>query len=145
MKLAEEIKNRGLRTVVVGLPKTVDNDLPLIDYSFGFFTAVGRAVDAIRAASIESSCYPYCVGLVKMMGRSAGFVAAHAALASGVCDICIVPEVPVDLESIINQVRDSMVASGTCIMIVAEGASNHFMEADTQEKDPSGNPIIPNV
>jgi len=145
MKIADEIKNRGLKTVVIGLPKTVDNDLPLIDYSFGFFTAVDRAVEAIRAASIESSCYPYCVGLVKLMGRSAGFVAAHAALASGVCDICILPEVPVDLESIISQVRDSMVASGTCIMIVAEGASNHFLKGDIQDKDPSGNPVIPDV
>jgi len=145
MALAEEIKKRGLKTVVVGLPKTVDNDLPLIDYSFGFFTAVGRAVDAIRAASIEAACYPYCVGLVKLMGRSAGFVAAHAALASGVCDICILPEVPVDIDSITNQVRDSMVASGTCIMIVAEGASNHFFKDGNQASDPSGNPIIPDV
>jgi 6-phosphofructokinase 1 len=145
LKLAVEIKNLGLKTVIVGLPKTVDNDLPLIDYSFGFFTAVGRAVDAIRAASIEAHSYPYCVGLVKLMGRSAGFVAAHAALSSGVCDICIVPEVPVDLDSIINQVKDSMVASGTCIVIIAEGASNHFLKCEAQEKDPSGNPIIPDV
>jgi len=144
MKIANEIKKQRLRTVIVGLPKTVDNDLPFIDWSFGFFTAVGRAVDALRAASIEASSYPYCVGLVRVMGRSAGFVAAHAALASGVCDICIVPEVPVKLDSIVKQIKESMVVSGTCIVVVAEGASKLFLE-EVREKDPSGNPIIPDV
>ena len=77
---------------IAGVPKTIDNDIPHIDRSFGFLTAVEEAVHAIQSAKVEAQCAPYGVGIVKLMGRHAGFIAAHATLASNVVDCCMLPE-----------------------------------------------------
>eukprot|EP00967_Tisochrysis_lutea_P157823 scaffold321227_cov32-Tisochrysis_lutea.AAC.4 len=123
-KIGLEALARKLNIAVAGIPKTIDNDLDLIDRSFGFNSAVGAAQvstaippacalknphalyprrspslqDAIISAKTEAKCnLPNGIGIVKLMGRHAGFVAAHATLASGMVDLCLVPEVPVVL------------------------------------------------
>merc|ERR1711974_373681 len=106
--------------------------------------AIGAACVAIRTAAVEASCYRHAVGLVRVMGRDAGFVAAHATLASSAVDICIVPEVPVTLESVLKDVHRMVTTVGTCVIVVAEGASKHFLGA-SDTTDASGNPTIPDV
>ena len=80
------------------MPKTIDNDVPLIDYTFGFGTAVSKAVDAIHAAFDEAVAYPNGVGIVNLMGRNSGFIAAHATIGARGVDVCLVPEVPFELD-----------------------------------------------
>jgi 6-phosphofructokinase 1 len=78
---------------VVGIPKTIDNDIPLIDRSFGFDTAVQEAVPFINAANVEAEAAEYGVGIVKLMGRYCGFISVAASLASRDVNICLIPEV----------------------------------------------------
>ena len=90
---------RGLNVSVCCIPKTIDNDIDHIDRSFGFSSAVEAAQQAIRTAKTEASCnFPNGIGVVKLMGRSAGFIAVHAVMGSGDVDLCLVPEVPIQLE-----------------------------------------------
>lgn len=98
-KLAQACIERKLNIAVVGIPKTIDNDVDLIDRSFGFTTSVEAAQQAILSAKTEAKCnMPNGVGIVKLMGRSAGFIAVHAVMASGDVDLCLVPEVDIELE-----------------------------------------------
>ena len=88
----------GRQLSVVGVPKTIDNDIPYIDHSFGFQTAFGRAAESIKSAQTEASSTPNGVGLVKLMGRHSGFIACYAALASHDVDFVLIPEVPFELD-----------------------------------------------
>ncbi|KAJ0494634.1 putative 6-phosphofructokinase [Helianthus annuus] len=90
-------RKRGVKVAVVGVPKTIDNDILLMDKTFGFDTAVEEAQRAINSAYIEAHSAYRGVGVVKLMGRSSGFIAMQAALASGQIDICLIPEVPFEL------------------------------------------------
>ena len=92
--IASVITDRKLRIAIVGIPKTIDNDIPYIDHSFGFRTAFSRATESIRAALIEARSAPNGVGLVKLMGRHSGFIACYAALAKNDADYVLIPEVP---------------------------------------------------
>lgn len=92
--LAEEMKRRKLEISIVGVPKTIDNDIPFIDKSFGFETAVSEAIRAIRSAYVESIGVDYGIGLVRLMGRDAGFIAMEATNGSRDVNICLVPEFP---------------------------------------------------
>jgi len=95
----EECMKRGLNVAVAGIPKTIDNDIDYLDRTFGFQSAVEAAQDAIRSAKVEATCnLPNGIGIVKLMGRSAGYIAAFATLGSGDVDLCLVPEVPIVLE-----------------------------------------------
>ena len=89
---------RGVELAVIGVPKTIDNDIPFLDHSFGFQTAFSMAKDAIRAAYIEATAVPDGVGLVKLMGRHSGFIACYAALANNDADFVLIPEVSFRLE-----------------------------------------------
>ena len=82
----------------VGIPKTIDNDIPLIDFSFGFNTSVEVAVKMIQSVLVEATSAPNGVGLVKLMGRYSGFIAREASIASGDVDFCIIPELPFELQ-----------------------------------------------
>lgn len=93
----EEVKSRKLKISVVGIPKTIDNDVPIIDKSFGFETSVEEAVKAIKSAYVEANCAEYGVGLVRLMGRNAGFITMEACNASRDANICLVPEFKFDL------------------------------------------------
>ncbi|CAI6005668.1 unnamed protein product [Closterium sp. NIES-65] len=141
-KIHEEIAARGLKVTVAGIPKTIDNDLALIDKSFGFDTAVEEAQRAINAAHVEASSVHNGVGLVKLMGRFCGQIAMHATLASRDVDCCLIPEVPFHLEGdggLFEFLKRRLRESGHAVLVVAEGAGQDIMaEALDLQLSPSG-------
>jgi 6-phosphofructokinase 1 len=98
LDIAEEISKRKLKIAMIGIPKTVDNDFAFIQKSFGFDTAVAKAVDVVASAHMEANSQINGIGLVKLMGRESGFIAAHTALASHEVNFVLIPEVPFNLE-----------------------------------------------
>ncbi len=140
--IAEEIKKRGLITSVIGIPKTIDNDISLVDKSFGFETAVEDAAKVIRSAHVESVGAPKGIGMVKLMGRYSGFIAAHAALASREVNFVLIPESDFDLEGpqgLLAAVQKRLAERGHGVIVVAEGAGQKYLDGLPEEKDPSGN------
>lgn len=133
----EVIRDRGRQIAVIGLPKTIDNDLPLVERTFGFDTAVGIACEALRAAAIEAECAPRGVGLVRLMGRHAGYIAAAAALTTREVDLVLVPELRFGLEGVVSWVGEALERQGRAVVVVAEGAGQDLLEADGA--DASGN------
>jgi len=97
LAIADEVEKRRLKIAVIGIPKTVDNDFSIIDRSFGFNTAVERATEVVAAAHMEADSAINGIGLVKVMGRESGFIAACTALASHEVNFVLIPEVPFDL------------------------------------------------
>jgi 6-phosphofructokinase 1 len=147
MQIIAEIEKRGLSIGVVGVPKTIDNDIHFIDRSFGFESAYSSSVDVIRAARVEATGARDGIGLVKLMGRHSGFVACNAALASTDVDLVLIPEVPMKLEGehgvfgYINRVLDRQ---GHAVIVVAEGAAQDLV-ADGLGADKSGNTKLGDV
>ena len=133
---------------VAGIPKTIDNDIDYIDKSFGFNTAVEAAQLAIRSAKTEAVCnLPNGVGIVKLMGRSAGFIAVHATMASGDVDLCLVPEVPTVLDgknACLPHIFRRVHKQGYAVIVVAEGAGEELLGEST-EVDASGNKKLPKI
>jgi 6-phosphofructokinase 1 len=141
LRIAQEIKRRGLKIAVVGVPKTIDNDLSFIERSFGFETAVSRAVEAVTNAHVEAHDSIGGVGIVKVMGRQSGFIAAHTALASGDVNCVVIPESPFDLDGpkgLFALCKKRLQERGHVVILAAEGAGQDLME-DTSEIDASGN------
>jgi 6-phosphofructokinase 1 len=136
--LAAEIKRRGLAIAVVGVPKTIDNDIAFIDRSFGFATAVEAARMAIDGAHAEAAGALNGVGLVKLMGRHSGFIAAHASLATSDVNFCLVPEVPFALESFLTALEKRLRDRRHAVVVVAEGAGQDLFP-DEAGRDASGN------
>ena len=137
-KLADEARRRGERIAVVGIPKTIDNDIPWIDRSFGFHTAFAQAAESIRAAHVEAFSTENGVGLVKLMGRHSGFIASHATLASHDVDFTLIPEVPFDIDVFLACLKKRLEQQGHAVVVVAEGAGQeHFPASD--QTDASGN------
>ena len=128
--------------------QTIDNDIDYIDRSFGFASSVEAAQDAIRCAKTEASCNrPNGIGIVKLMGRSAGFIAAHATLGSGDVDLCLIPEVPIVLDGpngCLPHIRRRVKEQGYAVVVVAEGAGEELMGASS-ETDASGNKKLPKI
>lgn len=147
-KLSELCHQRGLNIAVAGIPKTIDNDIGVIDRSFGFMTAVSEAVRAISAARVEAICNnPNGIGVVKLMGRSAGFLAAYATLASQDVDLCLVPEVPIELtgpHGILNHLERVIDNKGHAVVVVAEGAGEELLGTSTIT-DAGGNRKLPPI
>ncbi|KAI7844542.1 hypothetical protein COHA_001900 [Chlorella ohadii] len=108
---------------VIALPKSIDNDFLLLDKTFGFETAVEEAQKAILAAKCEASSAYRGIGLVKLMGRTAGFIAVKAALASGIVDVVLVPEVPFNIDSMVAHVEHILQTRGHAVVCMAEGAA----------------------
>ena len=139
---------RKLDLSVAGIPKTIDNDLDLIDRSFGFNSAVAAAQDAIKSAKTEARCnVPNGIGVVKLMGRHAGFIAAHATLASGDVDLCLIPEVKVELDGkygILGHISRVLEKKGHAVVVVAEGAGEELVGASA-EVDAGGNRKLPEI
>ena len=98
LEVSQEAARRGLKVAIVGIPKTVDNDLLFLDRSFGFETAVQKAKEAVTAVHMEAHSQVNGIGLVKLMGRDSGFIAAATTLASHETNFCLIPEVPFDLD-----------------------------------------------
>ncbi len=150
-KIAHGCIRRHLNIAVVGIPKTIDNDVDLIDKSFGFTTSVEAAQAAIVSAKTEAKCnMPNGIGIVKLMGRSSGFIAAHATLASGDVDLCLVPEVEIvledreDQEGILSFIARRIREQGHAVIVVAEGAGEELI-GKSVEKDAGGNRKLPQI
>ncbi len=140
--IVEEIEARSLKISVVGIPKTIDNDLEYMDKSFGFETAFAEAVRAVRCAHNEAKGYPNGVGLVKLMGRESGFISAFAALAENSVNFVLIPEVPFHLEGkngLLKTLQNRLAERSHSVIVVAEGAGQHLMQPDPSQKDASGN------
>ncbi|OPY81177.1 MAG: Pyrophosphate--fructose 6-phosphate 1-phosphotransferase [Syntrophorhabdus sp. PtaU1.Bin153] len=137
-KVAEEAKRRGLPISVIGIPKTIDNDICFVQSTFGFETAVSEARRATYAAYSEAEAVRNGVGLVKLMGRDSGFIAAFAALADNHVNFCLIPEVPFTLEKFLGDLRKRLELEGHAVIVVAEGAGQDLM-GKTGERDASGN------
>ncbi|XP_057775960.1 ATP-dependent 6-phosphofructokinase 6-like [Salvia miltiorrhiza] len=143
----EEIRKRGLKVAVAGIPKTIDNDIPVIDRSFGFDTAVEEAQRAINAAHVEAHSAENGVGMVKLMGRYSGFIAMHATLASRDVDCCLIPESPFYLEGkggLFEYIEKKLKENGHMVIVVAEGAGQELLAAKNEE-DASGNKLLQDV
>jgi len=138
LAISEEVKRRGLKISVIGIPKTIDNDISYVQMSFGFETAVSEARRVTYAAHSEAEGARNGIGLVKLMGRESGFIAAYAALADTQVNFCLVPEVPFGLETFLKALRERLERRGHAVVVAAEGAGQDLMEG-TGEKDASGN------
>jgi 6-phosphofructokinase 1 len=138
----EEIARRDLKISVAGIPKTIDNDINLIDKSFGFETAFSIATDIIRSAHNEATGFYNGIALLKLMGRDSGFIAAYSALAIQEVNFVLVPEMSFDLhgpKGFLHVLRNRLEHHHHALIVVAEGAGTEFFESDTFEKDASGN------
>jgi len=148
IKVFDELRSRKLPYAVIGIPKTVDNDIALIDRSFGFATAVEEAQRAIKSAKTEATSYYNGIGLVKLMGRYSGHITMAATVASRDVDVCLIPEVPFVLEGekgVIAHIRKVLRRKGNCVVVVAEGAGMHIDSEVKNEADASGNMKLPDV
>jgi 6-phosphofructokinase 1 len=146
-EIADEAAARGMVLSVIGIPKTIDNDIPYIDHSFGFQTAFARAADSIAAAHTEASSTPDGVGLVKLMGRHSGFIACYAALANHDADCVLIPEVPVRLDGpggFLAFIRRRVQRHGHAVIVVAEGAGQDLTGAGAGQ-DASGNARLADI
>ncbi|GLJ13002.1 hypothetical protein SUGI_0203080 [Cryptomeria japonica] len=142
-----ECRKRSMKVVVVGVPKTIDNDILLMDKTFGFDTAVEEAQRAINAAYIEAHSAYHGVGIVKLMGRSSGFIAMHASLASGQIDICLIPEIPFILDGpdgVLQHLHNLLSSKGSAVICVAEGAGQDLFKKNNAT-DASGNPVLADI
>ena len=145
--IACEVEKRGLKCAVVGVPKTVDNDLMFIDRSFGFETAVQRAKETVAAVHMEAASQINGIGLVKLMGREAGFIATEAALASHETNFCLIPEVPFEMEGdkgFLACLERRLAKRGHAVIVVSEGAGQDLLTS-TGATDASGNKKLADI
>jgi 6-phosphofructokinase 1 len=141
-KIADSITDRGLKISLVGIPKTIDNDIHMVSRTFGFDTAVDVATQAIRSAHNESAAYPNGIGLIKLMGRYSGFIAATAALAQQDVNFVLIPEVDFDLRGpngFLAALEKRLAQREHAVIVAAEGAGQKFFEEKETERDESGN------
>ena len=147
LAIADEVERRNLKISIIGIPKTIDNDLAFIQRSFGFETAVAEATGAVASAHSEAHSAINGVGLVKLMGRDSGFIAAHTALASHEANFVLVPEVPFDLHGpmgLFAVLKARLERRNHAVIIVAEGAGQEHLDAQTTT-DASGNPKLGDI
>lgn len=150
LRICAEIAKRQLRISVIGVPKTIDNDVPFIDRSFGFVSAYSAAVDVIRSARIEAVAARDGIGLVKLMGRHSGFLASNAALASTEADLVLIPEVPIRLDGnkgVLAYIDRILDRKGHAVIVVAEGAAQDQIPdpPGAEKHDKSGNARLKDV
>jgi 6-phosphofructokinase 1 len=141
-RIADAIFDRGLKIGVVGVPKTIDNDIYMVSRSFGFDTAVDVATKAIVSANNEAEGYPNGIGLIKLMGRHSGFIAATAVLAQQDVNFVLIPEVDFDLEGsrgLLSALEKRLAERKHAVIVVAEGAGQKFFDDEKSERDASGN------
>ncbi len=141
-QIAAEIQRRKLPIAVVGIPKTIDNDIKFCQRSFGYFTAVSEAATVIERAHTEATGIQNGVGLVKLMGREAGYIAAGATITSGQVNFALIPEVPFELEGphgLLAKLERRLAARKHAVIVVAEGAGQHLLPNHEESYDASGN------
>lgn len=140
LKISEEIAKRRNRMAVVGIPKTIDNDLSFVERSFGFETAVSKAVNAVESAHTEARSALDGIGIVQVMGRESGFIAAHTALATNNVNFVLIPEVPFDLDGqngLLHHLERRLDNRHYSVVLIAEGAGQCMVESEGM--DASGN------
>jgi 6-phosphofructokinase 1 len=140
--IAEEVEKRGGGISIVGVPKTIDNDIAFVYKTFGFDTAVGEVRAALQAAHTEAECAPNGIGLVKVMGRDSGFIAAYGTLASLEVNFCLVPEVDFDLHGeggLLDLLEKRLRDRGHAVIVVSEGAGQKLFGKHSKATDASGN------
>ena len=140
--IAEEIKSRNLSISVVGIPKTIDNDLSFIEKTFGFETSVQIASDIITSAYTEAVGAENGIGIVKLMGRDSGFISASATLANSVVDFCLVPETKFHLHGhggLLTALERRLKERQYSVIVVAEGAGQDLFMNTEERRDQSGN------
>jgi 6-phosphofructokinase 1 len=146
--IAEEVARRDLPIAVVGIPKTIDNDIAHCRRTFGFATAVAEAVTVIDRAHIEATGVMNGVGLVKLMGREAGYIAAAATIASGDVNFTLIPEVPFELngdDGLLAKLERRLAARQHAVIVVAEGAGQNLLANRPDAFDASGNRILGDI
>lgn len=139
--IQEEITAQGLKIAVIGVPKTIDNDISAIERSFGFQTAVQSAWDVINCAHAEAKAYRHGVGLVKLMGRESGWIATSTATSNSNVNFCLIPEVPFDLDGpngFFEHLRQRLEKKDHAVVVLAEGAGQNLL-LQAGAKDKSGN------
>jgi 6-phosphofructokinase 1 len=136
--IAEEIASRNLKIGVIGIPKTIDNDISYVEQSFGFATAVSEATTSIYSAHTEAEGARNGIGLVKLMGRESGFIAAYASLAISDVNFCLVPEVRFTIVGFVKALKERLEQRRHAVIVVGEGAGQDLME-EIQGRDASGN------
>lgn len=148
LRISEEILKRGLKISVIGIPKTIDNDLSFIQRSFGFETAVSKAVEAVSCAHTEARGAINGISIVKLMGRESGFIAAHTSIASNDVNFTLVPEVPFDLDGsngLLEHLKVRVLKRNHAVIVVAEGAGQHYLSSEVAGKDASGNALLGDI
>lgn len=145
--ISREITARNLRIAIIGVPKTIDNDINFIPQSFGFETAVDKATEAIQCAHTEAQGTPNGIGIVKLMGRESGFIAAQATLSLKEVNFVLIPEAPFSLHGeggLLPLLEERLCSRGHAVIVVAEGAGQHLMQKNTAT-DASGNPVLGDI
>ncbi len=149
-RIAQLALERGYKLAVIGIPKTIDNDISYIERTFGFETAFSEAVNVIECAHVEAKGAPNGIGLVKLMGRHSGFIAAYATIACNDVNFLLVPEIPFDLEGnngFLYHLEKRLERSSHAVICVAEGAGQeHLLKNGAgAEKDASGNVLLADI
>src|SRR5699024_9764341 len=132
---------------IIGIPKTIDNDINFVPQSFGFDTAVDKATEAIGCAHVEAVGTPNGIGIVKLMGRESGFIAAQSALALREANFVLIPEAPFQLHGeggLLPALERRLKLRGNAVIIAAEGAGQHLLQRN-EARDASGNPVLSDV
>ena len=147
-EIVAEIRKRKLKIGVVGVPKTIDNDICGVERTFGFDTAVEAARLAILAAHEEAKGAWNGVGLVKLMGRQAGFIAANATLSNSDVNFCFIPEVELKFDGengFLEKLVKRLEKKHHAVIVAAEGAGQGLMKTSKGAKDASGNPVLEDI
>ncbi|NOR48004.1 MAG: ATP-dependent 6-phosphofructokinase [Methanosarcinaceae archaeon] len=143
LEIVEEIEKRGLKIAVIGIPKTIDNDINFIDKSFGMETAFSEACVSIYAAHVEARSAVNGIGIVKVMGRESGFIAVNATLATNDANYCLIPEMEFELEGekgFLRQLEIRLLERKHAVIVVSEGVGQKYVsDPDNPQYDESGN------
>jgi 6-phosphofructokinase 1 len=137
--LYQEARKRGHLLSVVGVPKTIDNDVGFVSRTFGFFSAVEEARRVLECAHTEARSVPGGISIVRLMGRHAGFITAGAVVASQDVNFALIPEVSFKLDTFLAALKQRMLAKSHAVIAVAEGAGQDLLKTDGSERDASGN------
>ena len=138
-ELSKILKEKKKKIILVGIPKSIDNDMPIIDKSFGLESAIQESVRTIRAANVEANCNLNGIGLVKLFGRSSGFVAMLSTLAARDVNICLIPEIPFNLygeNGLLSFIFQRIKIKEHCVIVVSDGARLSVKDYKTKNGKP---------
>lgn len=138
-ELFQLARQRGHALAVVGIPKTVDNDVAFVARTFGYLTAVQEAASVLDRAHAEARSVQNGIALVKVMGRHAGFIAVGATVASQEVNFCLIPEVPFQLDHFLAALKERILKRSHAVIVVAEGVRQAWLSNDNTQRDASGN------